>query len=153
MPVCDEFRPLASTRDVAGENWGTCIEFRTQDGHLKRLALPRGDVASDPSKIMWMLGDAGFFLADVSAGTKAAALDLLHKWRPQTFVRAVDRLGWTNGCTAFILGSGEVLGASGAGRDRLSAAAHQPGRGRDASKGSLDEWRAGSPRLRPATTS
>ena len=133
--ICGLLEILAQTRDERGSGWGVLLGWRDDDGKEHRWAMPRSMLAGDGSEVRAALLDRGLYLAP---GMKARAklLELLGGTRIETRARAVDRVGWCEGCFALpdrtIGGSSHVLyqGASAHDHPYLEA-------------GTLDGWRDG----------
>ena len=110
--LCSPLRVLALPRDKGGTGWGRLVEVKDPDGGAHRWAIPARLFAGDGAELRGGLLDFGMQMAP---GTKArhALHDLLMMWRPRARAVTADRLGWTDeGCAAFVMGDGRVLGAA-----------------------------------------
>ena len=110
--LCSPLRVLALPRDKGGTGWGRLVEVTDPDGTAHRWAIPARLFAGDGAELRAGLLDLGMQMAP---GTKArhALHDLLMMWCPRARAVTADRLGWTDeGCAAFVMGNGRVLGAA-----------------------------------------
>ena len=110
--LCSPLRVTALPRGRDGTGWGRLVEVTDADGGVHRWAVPAELFAGDGRELRAELLRLGLNMA---SGTKArnGLHDLLMQWRPKARAITADRLGWTDeGCAAFALGDGRVLGAA-----------------------------------------
>lgn len=136
--VCSRIRVLSLPRDRSGKGWGRLVEVEDPDGNLHRWSIPASMFAGDGKELRAGLLDLGLNLAS-GKYARDALMELLIKWQPEVRAITTDHLGWADdGCAAFILGNGQVIGDN----DVVFQQEHVPATVAEMKQaGTLDGWR------------
>jgi uncharacterized protein (DUF927 family) len=130
--VCGPLSVDAYARTTASRTWSLLVTFTNRDGQREEMLLSDGSLDAPGNQWVVPLRDAGLRVAD-----KTLLRRYLETRDVNKRVRLVDRVGWTNDYSVFMLPSGPVPRLSGEewvykGNDRVLFG----------TKGTLDEWRA-----------
>jgi Superfamily II helicase and inactivated derivatives len=136
--LCSPIRVLALPRGADGKGWGRLVEIVDPGGNRHRWAAPAELFAGDGTDLRRECYRLGLRLS-TAREARARFSDLLQQWAPRARATTAERLGWADeSCTAFVLGSGRVIGAG----DVVFKAEHAPGAAAEMrAAGSLDDWR------------
>ena len=137
LHVCGPLIVAASARTPDGKNWSKRIRFLNRDGKLCTLLVSEAELTAGGKSVARRLAAEGLFVGASNEAKKQLML-LLCAWNPRHRIFLADRLGWADDAhSAFILGSGQVIGDPGFQPAFEIPVEHQRA---SASKGSLAGW-------------
>ncbi|RYH06101.1 DUF927 domain-containing protein [Tropicimonas sp. IMCC6043] len=136
--LCSPIRVLALPRGADGKGWGRLVEIVDPDGNRHRWAMPAELFAGDGTELRRECMRLGLRLS-TSRNARAVFSDLLQTWTPEVRATTAERLGWADEtCSAFVLGSGRVIGDD----NVVFQSEHAPGAAAEMRcSGTLEQWR------------
>jgi putative DNA primase/helicase len=136
--VCTPINVLARTRNRDGEDWGLLVQVTDPDGRLHGWTIPASLFAGDATPILASLLSLGCRLGR-GKEAKADLIAYLLQSDPPARSLSVSVMGWVDEtCSAFVRGSGEVMGAEGVVYQSEIAT---KAAGEMRTQGTLDGWR------------
>ncbi|NBZ87577.1 DUF927 domain-containing protein [Stagnihabitans tardus] len=124
-------------KEAVGQGWGKVVVITDPDGTRHRLTFLDGEIATNWSKVLSTLLNAGYQLGEApDAGKRLQRV--LQAWRPQARRSRIGRIGvHLTPQPCFVLPTGQVIGAEGLVADAAatSAAADMQPAGR------IEDWR------------
>ena len=100
--ISTALRITARTRDIDGRQHGRRLEFEDADGRLKVICISSSSMQTDGAEVRQLLADHGLEIMPFKT-----ARDLLNQYivmsQPEQTALCLDRLGWCNHFSAYLL--------------------------------------------------
>ena len=146
--ICPPFEVVAVCRDTQGQGFGRVCRFTDLDGQPREIVISDRERQGQGDALRQRLADCGFE-GGTTSESRRWFLELLRLWTPPARARSVERCGWTEDGTAFVLPP--PLGAIGATAEPviLAADAELP---KIAHAGTLADWQATVAALAPGNS-
>jgi len=110
--LCSPLEIEAYTRDVQSNSWGRLLRYSDQDGVEHRHALPVEMLRRDGRTEALCLPDHGGLVIGRNKSVKELLATYISVWPSDRRARCVDRPGWTEHKTVYVLHTGAIGNAS-----------------------------------------